>query len=564
MTSRRAGRVQSVRAQSDLGRGRWWLALIGLCVVLTVPLFVVDVPPLGDYPNHLARVFVLASLPHDDVLARFYAANWSVIPNLALDLIAPPLINVLPVHVVGRLLIAAAVLLPVLGTVAYNTALGGRWWSLGAGLIAYNSCLLYGFLNFEISVGVALLLAAVWLRWREPRPVQAIAVAAIGAPILFACHLMGLAFFAVLIGGAELFQLYRLWISNERTGDKRTGPTRTGPERTGPARTGPARTGNLWFAALGRGAVLLLVFAIPFGLYAMSALRQHGGNVWFLPFGAKLLQFLTAFVNYDWTLDMTTAVVAIVLPAAGVLLRRGRAPGPAAIAMVLLLILFLAAPYAWKGTFSLDTRFAIMLGFMLFAGFVPTCWPTGFRRCAAGAMVLLFVARMVLLTTAWAAHETDLADLRTVLAPVQPGQAVYVAEAGLKEAPSYWAANPHWRLLSNGLRVDEHLGALVLIEHRAFWPLEFDNPSQQPMQTREPYQTLAARVGGLPDRSEAAVADVCGFDYVVLTGADAVPDLPADRFRMMVRSGFAALYAIVRCSAPVLPSPVLPSPVLPS
>lgn len=548
MTSRRAGRVQSVRAQSDLGRGRWWLALIGLCVVLTVPLFVVDVPPLGDYPNHLARVFVLASLPHDDVLARFYAANWSVIPNLALDLIAPPLINVLPVHVVGRLLIAAAVLLPVLGTVAYNTALGGRWWSLGAGLIAYNSCLLCGFLNFEISVGVALLLAAVWLRWREPRPVQAIAVAAIGAPILFACHLMGLAFFAVLIGGAELFQLYRLW---------------TGTGGAGPERTGPERTGNLLFAALGRGAVLLLVFAIPCGLYAMSALRQHGGNVWFLPFGAKLLQFLTAFVNYDWTLDMTTAVVAIVLPAAGVLLRRGRAPGPAAIAMVLLLILFLAAPYAWKGTFSLDTRFAIMLGFMLFAGFVPTCWPTGFRRCAAGALVLLFVARMVLLTTAWAAHETDLADLRTVLAPVQPGQAVYVAEAGLKEAPSYWAANPHWRLLSNGLRVDEHLGALVLIEHRAFWPLEFDLPSQQPLQTREPYQTLAARVGGLPDRSEAGVADVCGFDYVVLTGADAVPDLPADRFRMMVRSGFAALYAIVQCSAPVLPSPVLPSPVLP-
>ena len=263
---------------------------------------------------------------------------------------------------------------------------------------------------------------------------------------------------------------------------------------------------------------------------------------------------MTAFVNYDGTLDLTTAVVAIAVPAAGVLLRRGRVPGPAGIAMVLLLIMFLGAPYAWKGTFSLDTRFAIMLGFMLFAGFVPTRWPTGFRRCAAGALVLLFVARMVLLTTAWAAHETDLADLRAVLAPVQPGHAVYVAEAGLNEAPSYWAANPHWRLLSNGLRVDEHLGALVLIEHRAFWPFEFDNPSQQPLQTREPYRALADRVGSLPNRAEAAVADVCGFDYVLLTGADAVPDLPEDRFRLEVRSGFAALYGIVQCGAPFFPS----------
>ena len=524
MKLRRADGAQSVPPRCDAGDRIWWAALIGLCVVLAMPLFVVDVPPLGDYPNHLARVFVLASLPHDDVLARFYAASWSVIPNLALDLIAPSLLHVLPVHVVGRLLIAVAVLLPVLGAVAYNAALGGRWWSLGVGLIAYNSCLLYGFLNFAISIGVALLLAATWLRWREPRPVLAIALAAIGAPILFACHLMGLAFFAVLIGAAELFWLYQY------------------------------RTGKMWVAVSGRAALLLLVFAAPGILYAVSALRQLGGDAGFLPLGAKLLQLVTTFVNYDWTLDLTTALVAIALPVMALLLRWGRVPGPAGIAMSLLLIVFLGAPFAWKGTFGLDTRFAIMLGFMLFAGFVPTRWPAWFSRVAAVVLVLLFAARMALLTTAWVAHRTDLADLRAVLVPVLPGQAVYVAEAGLKEAPSYWAANPGWRLLSNGMRMDEHLGALVLIEHRAYWPFAFDNPSQQPLETREPYRTLAGRVASLPNRAAAAIADVCGFDYVLLTGADAVPDLPADRFRLVGRSGFAALYGIVRCAAPVLAS----------
>ncbi|MEA2790465.1 MAG: hypothetical protein QOG73_2871, partial [Acetobacteraceae bacterium] len=62
----------------------WWAVLIGLCAVLAAPLFVIDVPPLLDYPNHLARAFVLASLPDDTVLARFYAPHWSIIPNLAL------------------------------------------------------------------------------------------------------------------------------------------------------------------------------------------------------------------------------------------------------------------------------------------------------------------------------------------------------------------------------------------------------------------------------------------------------------------------------------------------
>jgi hypothetical protein len=463
------------------------------------------------------RAFVLASLPGDPVLVRFYAPHWSIIPNLALDLIAPALMHVLPVHVVGRLLIALAVLLPLLGTVAYNTALGGRWWSLGAGLVAYNSCLLYGFLNFEISLGLALLLAAGWLRWREDRPWAAIILAIAGAPALFACHLMGLVFFGLLIGGAELLQLCRV-----------------------------PRAG-LFRAVLTRGLALLAVFAVPGLLYAGSDLQRLGGDAVFLPVGRKLLQLVTTFANYDWPLDVATAGFAVGLPILCLLARRGTVPGQAGWAMGLLLIGFLVMPCGWKGTYRLDTRLAIMLGFMLFAGFVPTRWPAGLRCLVTGTLVLLFAARMALLTVAWGAHRTDLADLRAVLAPVRPGQAVYVAEAGFQEAPAYWAANPGWRVLSDGTRADEHLGALVLIEHRAFWPFEFDEPSQQPMETLAPYRGLAERVASLPDRAAAAIANVCGFDYVLLLGADAVPELPPNRFRVLVRSGFAALYTISHC-----------------
>ncbi|HBK07675.1 MAG TPA: hypothetical protein DDZ81_17785 [Acetobacteraceae bacterium] len=504
------------------------------------PLLIVDVPPLLDYPNHLARAYVLASLPGDPVLAQFYAPHWSVIPNLALDLIAPPLIQILPVHLVGRLMIAAALLVPTIGAIAYNTALGGRWWGLGAGLVAFNSCLLYGFLNFEISLGLALLLAAAWLRWREDHPTRTLVLAMAGASLLFACHLMGLVFFGLLIVGAELFHIGPAVLVLAK---RPPSPAMTGKLMAAP----PTRPESSAAALFRRGVFLALVFAAPAILYVASTLRQLGGDAEFLPISAKLVQLLTAFANYDRRLDMATALVAIILPALCLLLRLGRVPGAAAVPMVLLLIAFLAAPFAWKGTQSLDTRFAIMLAFMLFAGFVPVRWPPAFRVTAIAVLTLLFTARMALLTAAWAAHRTDLSDLRTVLLPVQPGQAVYVAEAGPHEAPAYWAANPNWRLLSNGVRTDEHLGALALIEHRAYWPFQFDNVSQQPMETREPYRTLAERVGGLPDRDEAAVANVCGFDYVLLTGADAVPKLPPSRFRLLTQSGYAALYAVTKC-----------------
>ena len=279
----------------------WWAALAGLCAVLLAPLPVVDVPPLLDYPNHLARAFVLASLPRDTILARFYAPHWSIIPNLALDLVAPPLIHVLPVHVVGRLLIAAAVLLPVLGTVAYNAALtrlpSGRWWSLGVGLTAYNNCLLYGFLNFLISIGLALLLAATWLCWREARPRRAILLAMFGAPVLFACHLMGLLFFGVLAGSAELVRLYRL------------------------------RGGDLVRAMIQRGAVLVLIFAIPATLYAISPLQQLGGDAVFVGPVKKLTQAMTVFSNYNALLDAATAVLVVWFPVRSLLARSGRFPG---------------------------------------------------------------------------------------------------------------------------------------------------------------------------------------------------------------------------------------------
>jgi hypothetical protein len=43
----------------------WWAALVGLSVILAVPLPVVDVPPLLDYPNHLARIYMLPDWPSE-------------------------------------------------------------------------------------------------------------------------------------------------------------------------------------------------------------------------------------------------------------------------------------------------------------------------------------------------------------------------------------------------------------------------------------------------------------------------------------------------------------------
>ncbi len=183
---------------------RGMLAL--LCVVLLAPLALVDVPPLLDYPNHLARAVVLASGASDPVLSRMYAAHWAIIPNLGTDLVLPPLLHLLPVHLAGRMIIGIAILLPVFGTIAYSRAVFGErsLWPFASALVAYNGTLLLGFLNFVAGAGLALLLAAAWIAWRDRFPLWTIVLATIATVALFFCHLMSVVFFAVLIGGHEL------------------------------------------------------------------------------------------------------------------------------------------------------------------------------------------------------------------------------------------------------------------------------------------------------------------------------------------------------------------------
>src|SRR6267142_7111231 len=62
-----------------------------LTLLISIPIWTHQLPPLSDYVNHLARMHVIATLPNNPQLAAFYELNWQVIPNLTMDLIVPRL-----------------------------------------------------------------------------------------------------------------------------------------------------------------------------------------------------------------------------------------------------------------------------------------------------------------------------------------------------------------------------------------------------------------------------------------------------------------------------------------
>src|SRR5215813_14408856 len=108
------------------GRAVWWTSTALLLVALTIPFFATEVPPLTDYPNHLARCYVLAFGNSDPALSRMFAAHWQVIPNIAIDLLLPALMRFFSPFIAGKIVLALCLLLPVSGAMALSRALFGR------------------------------------------------------------------------------------------------------------------------------------------------------------------------------------------------------------------------------------------------------------------------------------------------------------------------------------------------------------------------------------------------------------------------------------------------------
>jgi hypothetical protein len=489
--------------------------------VVLAPLLLVDVPPLLDYPNHLARAFVLSG--DDPVLLHFYRPHWALIPNLGLDLLLPQLMTWLPVNDAGRLMLGFSLVLPVIGVVAYSRAAFGQasWWSLGALLVACNGTFLLGFLNFQLAIGLALLFGASWVRFRQTRPAMTIVLCSLGAAALFFCHLMGVLALLLLVGSYEI------------------------------VRPAPMRRALL-------AAPLALVPAL---LFMASALRGVSTEIQWEPWPQKLLHAAIAVLNYDVRIDIVSAVAVAGLIVLLAVQRRMSIPAPSRWALGLCAALYLATPFTFKGTLFTDVRFAALFGFLLFATMRPVRLPRrlayGMAACGAGLLVL----RTTVVADVWYQHRADLVELRAAIAPVEPGSRVLLATVSEAEAQAAWHGPLRRELLSDGTRLDMHSAALLLIERRAFWPFLFAEASQQPIALRSPYSEIATQTVNIPDTAQLSASamragdeDVfpmeghwqCCYDYVLLLEAGAAPGFRDPYLQPVVQTPYATLFRVLR------------------
>ena len=87
------------------------LLITAFQAIAILPLWMVSFPPLLDYPNHLARVFILAHL-HDPAFhfSEYYAADWGPYPYLTMDALMVGLQKFWSILTAGKILLSLSIL----------------------------------------------------------------------------------------------------------------------------------------------------------------------------------------------------------------------------------------------------------------------------------------------------------------------------------------------------------------------------------------------------------------------------------------------------------------------
>jgi hypothetical protein len=330
---------------APLGRWQFHLVVCILLAALIMPFLQTKIPPVVDYTNHLARAYILAHVQGDPWLSRMYMPHWSIIPNLATDLILPPLLTMLSPLVAGQLVLVAALLAPLGGILAFNRALFGRqsFWPLASAIVAFNFAFLLGLLNFLFGLGIAFVTAAIWVRWRERHTILTVLGVAVGSVVVFFCHIMALSLVAILVGAYEIDYLLRHY-----------------------------RNTNV----LVRASYVILISIPTIVLYLCSSFtRAVDGTEW-PPLAIKIVFLFAPFANYYPIIDLISGLALLVFMVIAIGKKWLLLPRITFVALFFFVLFYIVAPFRANGGAFVDLRFIIM------AGYFTVCWPA--RKSSLG------------------------------------------------------------------------------------------------------------------------------------------------------------------------------------
>ena len=492
-----------------------------LAAVSLLPVLLTPIPAMVDYPNHLARMYILSQNGTPNANPH-YEVTWAFYPNLGMDLLVPQLARLMSVESATRLFLLLSQLLIVTGALLLEWVRKGRVRLAGFAALAFLYCLPFswGFVNFEFGLGLALWGIAVYLRLADgPWPLRFLANL-IFVTALYVAHFFSLGIYGATLG---LFELSRI-----RQG-------------RGAYPVAAARLGALALPALALFAIMRVT----------SGAIGSDGNDWFVAF--KPIWPLRIMNGYNLTAAAVTGLVLMTallfaarrgvlrLDPAGIWLASGFA------------LLYLIIPSKLFGTSFVDLRMIPAAALIL-----PAFCALSLPNRAWGLAALAAISGIVLLNLAvvfavWLPYRADYAAIIASFQKIDRGSRVLVGSTGNNGDP------PFADLTSYPMY---YAPTLAVHYADAFVPNLFTEEGKQPVRPRAAVRDIAIPYGGpVPTSLLAAIATGQppadapqfvrswhrDFDYLYVLGPPAANPLP-DLLHVLESSQRFVLYRIRRKS----------------
>lgn len=487
---RRAGRVDRAVPKTEpfnLSRlsFRQFAALFAaLFAIAATPVLLCDTLPLFDYPNHMARMHILTALPSSEALQRFYEIAWRPLPNLAMDLLVPPLARIMPLAWAGKAFVLLTLFLIAGGAATLHRALFGGWsaWPCLAFLLLYSRILLWGFLNYLFGLGLGLMALSLWIALGRRKPAIRLVVGIALAFALFFSHLLAFGLYGVMVMGYELgLLLRRRPVLRQAAGD-------------------------------------LVLAAAPFlPMLAILFFAMPGAAAGAITFGRpvrKLDLLFSVFDNYNRPFDVVCFALVVVALVLSFWRRWVRLDPAILIPLALLVLVYLIMPSQLATASGADHRIPLLLGLVLFAGSRWIAPRVGTQRIFLGAALVLFLLRLGVVTSNWQASDRLYASFLPAFDHIPVGSRVAVAYS-----PD---------ALNSEATPLVHFPTLAIVRRDAFVPTLFAFGAQQPVALRPPYRTFAeqlpperlwdAFVTGAAPLDEGARSVLANYDFIAFVG----------------------------------------------
>ncbi len=399
-----------------------------------VPLLYPRFPPLVDLPGHMGRFKVAADVATSPYLYQWYSFRWMPIGNLGVDVLAIPLAKLIGVEYATKLVVMLIPPMTVAGMLWVAREVHNRLPPTAAFALplAFGHPFLFGFVNFALSMALAMLAFGLWLRLGRlgKSRLRAMLFVPISFIVFFA-HTFGWGTLGLMCFSAEAVRQHDRGLS--------------------------------WWKAGFRGAYHASAMALP--LVLMVAWRTDaGGGVtkgWFA-WGFKLEYFERALRDrWEW-FDLASLAILVLLPVFALIHRKLVLSRNLAFSGLMLAACFICLPRIIFGSAYADMRLApyLIAIFILAIRFkAETIYP--FARTLALAAVAFLLVRTAGTTASLAIAANHQVRQLSVLDVIPDGSRV---------VSLVWAPCKDW-----AMRRSDHMPSMVIVRLEGFandqWPL---------------------------------------------------------------------------------------------